>query len=670
MIQNKPWNVISRSFKVSLAGTIAAILLSLSTPAVCDLVQISPGFDPTTPFIDCLLGPRDSGTESLYLANTARNPLLAVNPGNTDLMVAIMAQDTGFQDIHNPLSNPGNATIAFTKDGGKTWEHKLLPFNFCAGGNVSDQISVQAIRFSPHGGSHGTVLLIGTSQDIRDGLHLPSIGSIFVATTRDLGKSWFGPTVLATGPSYNSFEAEGPTVRAGDTIFDTHNGDIAYATWSTVIAPTTFFGDIFFSRSPNCGKTWKDTQKIYSLVNDFPNSVYAPLGVGQCTNPALAVIKRSGTKVLIDAFLRIYPNNNDCYAQNIPGTDTGITPGSATCTPASSPDSIYDRAIVRSFNEGKTWEEHATVIAQSIFANSFDPRFPPSTGVLTFDNALGTALAVDEKRNIVYAVWQAGHECQDTNLQVLPQIYLSLSKDLGNTWSTPIVVSQTTTFLGEGNCPPEVNPADQAFNANIVVTRNGLVCITYYDFRFFEPYSDDVPTDFWMAVFRPVDGPGTTGVGLDFVLEKRLTPQSFDSGPLYVYPLTQHLNETCCNFTAQPGSFPCNLPTSVLQGIGQLTGLCAHHEEVYTVFGVANTGFNPDLVSIGLPCGQIPKMGKLAVKSADPVKRTLQLVQTPVLQVGECGCFPNNSGTRSCSAIDSNRYTDCLYSLVDLSDLD
>lgn len=654
MLVKKPW-------KAMLSSLIATGLFSFTTPALCDLVPISPGFSPTTPFTECLLGPRNSGTESLYIPNTTQNPLLAVNPGDTDEMVAIFSQGAGFQDINNILSSSGNATVAFSKDGGKTWDHKLLPFNFCAGGDVSDQIRVQALRFSPHGGSHGTVMLIGTSQDVRDTLHNPSIGSIFVATSKDLGKSWSGPTILATGPSFNSFESQGPTVQGGDAIFDSFDGDNAYATWSTVIAPSSFFGDIFFSRTTNLGKSWKDTQKIYSLVNDFPNSAFAPQGVGQCIAPALVEIKRNGTKVLIDAFLRIYPNNNTCYAQNLGCSNCGVDPSGNACSPTL-PDSIYDRAIVRSVNEGKTWEEHATVIAPSIFANSFDPRSPSASGILSFDNALGTALAVDEKRNILYAVWQAGHECPNTNLQLQPQIYLSLSKDLGSTWTTPVVVSQTTAFLGQGNCPDQVNPADQAFNGNVVVTKDGLVVVTYYDFRFFEPYSCFVPTDFWMAVYRPVDGPGTTGVGLDFVQEKRLTPQSFDSGPLYTYPVKKSFYENyCCNPIDACSTFPCNLPTSVLQGIGASTGLCSHHENVYTVFAAGDVGFNADLVSIGLPCGGVPP--GLEVKSASHLTKQ-------ILQQGECCCFENNSSTRPCSLIDANRYIDCLYDLVDLSDLD
>ena len=68
-------------------------------------------------------------------------------------------------------------------------------------------------------------------------------------------------------------------------------------------------------------------------------------------------------------------------------------------------------------------------------------------------------------------------------------------------------------------------------------TNDGYLVVSYYDFRNWtgmpgeNVHTTPLQTDAWLAVYRETDDPrgGSTGVGLDFVEEIRLTPQSFNA---------------------------------------------------------------------------------------------------------------------------------------------
>jgi hypothetical protein len=140
-------------------------------------------------------------------------------------------------------------------------------------------------------------------------------------------------------------------------------------------------------------------------------------------------------------------------------------------------------AVVRSFNQGVTWEKKATIIAplDPSFLGPFDPDNPSEpirSGGLP-------AFAVDPSTGTLYAVWE-----DDTTQPGIDEIRFSESTDGGSTWSEPIKVNQT---------PTSVPAADQqAFTPEVKVAGDGTVGVTYYDFRN-NTSAPGLTTDYWMV---------------------------------------------------------------------------------------------------------------------------------------------------------------------------
>lgn len=71
----------------------------------------------------------------------------------------------------------------------------------------------------------------------------------------------------------------------------------------------------------------------------------------------------------------------------------------------------------------------------------------------------------------------------------------------------------------------------------MAITSDGYYVVAYYDFRNWTGFIGEdllttpLQTDAWMDVYRETEDPngGSTGVGLDFVGEIRLTPESFNA---------------------------------------------------------------------------------------------------------------------------------------------
>src|SRR5262249_8962024 len=95
-------------------------------------------------------------------------------------------------------------------------------------------------------------------------------------------------------------------------------------------------------------------------------------------------------------------------------------------------------------------------------------------------------------------------------------IAFSMSTDSGFTWSAPIQVNQTPNNIPVGN--------QQAFLPSVAVTQDGVVAVTYYDFRNNTP-DPGLLTDYWMVHAHPADGLTNPA---NWASENRLTKDSFD----------------------------------------------------------------------------------------------------------------------------------------------
>jgi hypothetical protein len=515
---------LSRYYR-SIGRSFTGLLLAVSA-STCDAAnaQKFTEIDSAQPFGHCLFGAFPAGYfQGKALTSPATAPIMAIHPDNPKLRIAAFAQDQDTVDFANPFARKaGGPVLASSQDGGYSW--KLINDQFLKGSFQS--YTVRAITFAKGDGSQGTILVHGDFTQLKQKSGGSAQCGVYVCSSVDGGKTWTYPQVIATGEALVSQEYEGFSVDGGDLVYDSYSGNNLYQTYTTTASPTTFFGDIYFAKSTDLGHKWTQPKKIYTVTHDFFTK-FNRLGGGQCVAPSLAVIKQNQKKAIVNAFLRIYPDNNNCYSQNIGGDQSGIDPTNSSCS-ALDANSIYDRALVRSVDDGNTWDTHATLVAPqdfSRFATAFDPRARDRVGVHPFDSSLGTQLAVDDNSSIMYMVWQAGHNSEVRELAEQPQIWLSLSKDLGVSWTMPVVVSQTSNSFSTKTA----DSRDQAFGPKVYVTDDGMIGITYYDYRNSKKGSAVVATDAWLAEYKL----SADGNGVEFIKEARLTAQSFDSSPSF-----------------------------------------------------------------------------------------------------------------------------------------
>jgi hypothetical protein len=210
----------------------------------------------------------------------------------------------------------------------------------------------------------------------------------------------------------------------------------AYAAWDQLVSPSShsnpsafnhspaFRGPSLFSKTADGGKTWSQGRTIFD-----PGQKNQTIG-NQIVIPTAGPAKG----VLIDGF------------------DLIKTKGGKGRRPSET-DSV---AVVRSTNGGATWSGpivtaqenvgHVSIAGQPVRSSDQLPEF-----------------AAGPEGNL-YAVWQDARFSPDGH----SKIALSMSKDAGLTWSTPIRVDQSP-----GDTP--------AFLPQIHVAPDGTVGLSYYD---------------------------------------------------------------------------------------------------------------------------------------------------------------------------------------------
>jgi hypothetical protein len=119
---------------------------------------------------------------------------------------------------------------------------------------------------------------------------------------------------------------------------------------------------------------------------------------------------------------------------------------------------------------------------------------------------------VDPANGNIYAVWQ---DARFSDFRY-SSIAFSMSTDGGFTWSAPIQVNQTPDIISTGN--------RQAFLPSVAVNQDGVVAVTYYDFRNNTPAAG-LPTDYWIVHAHPSDGLTSPA---SWSRENRLTNTSFN----------------------------------------------------------------------------------------------------------------------------------------------
>lgn len=424
--------------RAAIAAGVGAIALMAASGAITGPINtagsevqvsgVSPlpagcGSNPGTP----------AGTNTL---DSEVEPWVDVNPTDPDNIVAFWQQDR--------WSNGGARSLVagVSTDGGTSWTSVIVPgITDCSGpadGGTDlgfDRATDPWLSFAPDGTLHQISLVLNAD---------PAAGSfganaLAVSKSTDGGFTWSDPIVIIEDDQPNILNDK-QSITADPT-----DSDFVYAAWDrlrvppgSVINPENVFGlgfksPFYFARSTDGGDTWEEARKIYDP------------GANNQTIGNQIVVLPDGT--LVDFFDEILNFKN----------------------PEGDAQFDLNLSLLRSTDKGDTWLPHGQPIRAA------DIR---SLSVVTPDEQEGIRdadilfdVAVDPVGGNLYAVWQ------DSRFTGFDQIAFIMSEDGGLSWSTPIKVNQTP--------PNEDNPLrQQAFIPSVVVSGDGTVTVTYYDFRF------------------------------------------------------------------------------------------------------------------------------------------------------------------------------------------
>lgn len=485
-------------------------------------VNVAYATDPVPASTDCICPQEVFDTDTTVHYGSDVEPTIAVDPTNPCRLCAAWQNDRIF--------NGGalECGIAYSVDGGLSWKNALVPFQICIDG-LSQRISDVWLSWSIDGKRvYLNVLYFNSTLVTASGANQSGIAT---SVSLDGGATWGTPVFNITSCNYNNE----PTLLCpfddkNSVTADPFNPLVAYSVWDRFPITDSFHSDSFLSKTIDGGVTWSTGTLIY---NPFLDPGFAGLSngiendVGVIGDIAVRVPAVKGG-ALLNFVTRFYATPT---ATDLEYT-SDVFPFQFT---------LADIIVQKSVDNGATWSNTATFISHQAGGNPvntvvFTGGYTYSGNTIT--GGLGTALrtggstfapngggglatpAVNPVNGNLYVVWQDSIFRSDK----LCQVALSVSRDGGTTWSSPVQVSQT-------NITPPPNP--QAFSASVAVTKNGYVGVLYSDFRN-DPVgvpntATQTLSDTWLAIFKETASPtgGSTGVGLDFVTEIRLTKQSY-----------------------------------------------------------------------------------------------------------------------------------------------
>ena len=456
------------------AGFTTGPLVKVSGDSPFDPLDVCGNFPGTIP-----------GPGEVFL-NSEVEPWMVVNPTDINNIVAFWQQDR--------WSNGGcrGNVAGVSLDGGSNWDIVPVPgITDCTGGPW-ERASDPWLSFSPDGTLHQMSLVFITDPP-PDRVAGFGPNGMAVSKSEDGGLTWSDPILL--------IEDDDPRILndKNSLTADPTDANFVYAVWDRLkitsaeaIDPENvrpgrglflgiglgFKGPIYFTRSTDGGDSWESARRIYD-----------PGGNNQTIGNQI-VVQPNG--MLIDFFTEILNfKNND---QNGRGFN-------------------FNLALLWSDDKGETWRPRNKPIRAARIFSSFgavtpDLEIPVRDGSILFD------VAVDSGNGNLYAVWQ------DVRFNNIEEVAFSMSTDGGFTWSEPIKINQT----------PENIPLlrRQAFLPSVAVNGQGVVGVTYYDFR--NDIDSGVPVelaDHWFVYCEANCSDPASWMSN----ELRLTDESFDYVP-------------------------------------------------------------------------------------------------------------------------------------------
>ena len=527
-----------------------------------------------------------------YMSNNYIGNGFNYNPCNDRIMHISLGQNVIVDLTGTFQTIIGSNTFATSVDGGLSWSYgppieQIIPL----GGTISQNInaSLGPGLFSSYA-KNGR--LYGSGQGFFDMIanppnQVPMAGFIFTSSD-DNGKHWAAPSIVMSSDLDWCFNGGPYDIGVGPREFyitpDRADPDLLHASTIYATQPDFLFGNLLYFRSENAGKTFSSPRQVYSMVDDpvwqakhfDPDFISDPnyfLYGGFSISSAHPVVVDQN--VLLLPILRQYPRM-----------------GSPTYSDFSPTDMSWDQAVVRSLDNGKTWCKVAGATDQYFFPFQIydpgfvDPRIPviingfEAFGFFGDDVDQESHPVVSPSTGRLYLTYAATNPASNPDFVLQSAlVLLSASSDQGATFSHAVKINATPT-----NIPFR---AQQAFGGGTAITQDGYLVVAYYDFRNWTGFPGEdllttpLPTDAWLAVYKETDDPkgGSTGVGLDFVGEIRLTPQSFNARIIatgtsipYVAPfitgtpegipiLVNNNNELYVVFSMQSEGSPSNITT-------------------------------------------------------------------------------------------------------------
>jgi hypothetical protein len=393
--------------------------------------------------------------------NSETEPWLAVRPNNPNDVAGMWQQDRWSDGASHGLvtavSHNGGATFAYS------WPH----FSVCAGGTPANRgdygrSSDPWVSWAPN----GDLWSISLSTDLTTARN-----AVLASRMQHGTATWSEPFVLKaddsrTGvPVGNNFnDKESLTADPTDP-----SGNLVYAVWDRFVspsqnAPLPAFENALATHEP----TWfaRTTNGAAANPTWTAREIFDP-GTQNGTISNQIVVTPDGT--LVDGFY--------LFKSKRPPTGNFV-------------------AVIRSTDKGATWSKKAIIVAPDAAIGETDPEpincrpfitgNPPCT-IVRSDGVI-VDLAVDNSsahHGRIYITWQDHAD----NPYGDDLIMLSHSDDGGQSWSAPTKVNQT----------PSGTFTDQAFEPAVHVNSQGVVAVSYYDFRNDVAGDRRLTTDHWIV---------------------------------------------------------------------------------------------------------------------------------------------------------------------------
>jgi BNR repeat-like domain len=379
---------------------------------------------------------------TLYV-NAEVEPMISVNPKNTQNLVGIWQQDR--------WSNGGARGLltGVSLDGGMTWTTRMAAFSRCAGGTPANggdyaRASDPWVSFAPDG------TVYQSSLSFSGGVLAPgSSSAILVSRSTDGGSTWSNPATVIRDGDQAFNDKDSITADATDARF-------VYAVWDRLDSDT--HGPTYFSRTVDSGQTWETARSIYdpganrqtinnqvvvlpngTLVNFFTQLNFLP---GMPATAALSLVRSTDKGVAWAAPILL--SANLAVGTDDPDTGTPIrdaaTLGSFAAGPhgdlvATWQDSRFSNgqrdgiAFSRSQDGGLTWSpvvQINSVTSVQAFLPSVAVRADGTIGVTYYDlrnntpdpNALPTDIWLTRSTDGV--TWRETHVSGPFDLSIAP----------------------------------------------------------------------------------------------------------------------------------------------------------------------------------------------------------------------------------------------------------